>query len=58
MGDEDDEIALMTGQFGHYQQQVRREPWKTLALAFVAGAAAMGAAVVLVTSIVHLAAVH
>jgi hypothetical protein len=58
MNGEDDEIALMTQQFERYRQQVRREPWKALAIAFGAGAVAMGAAMVLVTAIWQLAAVH
>jgi hypothetical protein len=58
MNGEDDEIALMTEQFQRYRQQVRRQPGKALAVAFGAGAVAMGVAVVFVTAIWKLAAVH
>jgi hypothetical protein len=58
-GDDDvDEIALMAGLFGDHRQQERWKPWKALAVAFGGGAAAIGAAVLLLTSIACLAAVH
>jgi hypothetical protein len=53
-----DEIALMNGQFEHSRQQVRREPWKVLAIAFGAGMVAMGAAMIFVTAVWRLAAAH
>ena len=58
MNGEDDEIAVMTEQFQRYRQQVRQRPGRALAIAFGAGAVAMGAAVILVTAIWKLAAVH
>jgi hypothetical protein len=59
-GDDDDvdEIALMTDLFGDHRQRKRWEPWKVLAVAFGGGAVAIGTAVLLLTSIAHLAAVH
>ena len=53
-----DEIALMTGQFERHRQQVRSKPWKALAVVLGAGAVAIGAAVVLLSSMGHIAAVH
>lgn len=59
MPDTDDEerelrMALMTIQIEHYQQQIKWEPWKALAIAFGAGAAFMGAVVGLIGLILHL----
>lgn len=53
-----DEIALMTGQFERYRQQVRRASWKALAIAFGAGMVAVGAIMIFVTAIWRLAALH
>jgi hypothetical protein len=53
-----DEIALMIGQFDPDREQVRWKPWKALVVGFGAGAVAIGAAVVLLTSMGHLAALH
>src|ERR1700693_3876931 len=53
-----DEIALMPGQFERHRQQVRSKPWKALAVVFGAGAVAIGAAVVLLSSMGHIAAMH
>ena len=47
-------IALMTVQIEHYQQQIKWEPWKAMAVAFGAGAAFMGAMVALFGLILHL----
>jgi hypothetical protein len=44
----------MTVQIEHYQQQIKWEPWKAMAIAFGAGAAFMGAAVGLLGLILHL----
>lgn len=53
-----DEIALMIGQFDPDREQVRWKPWKALVVGFDAGAVAIGAAVVLLTSMGHLAALR
>jgi hypothetical protein len=47
-------IQLMTVQIEHYQQQIKWEPWRALALAFSAGAAFMGAVIALLGLILHL----
>ena len=60
MSDANDEerelrIKLMTVQIEHYQQQIKWEPWKAMAIAFGAGAAFMGAVVGFISLILHLA---
>lgn len=44
----------MTIQIKHFEEQVKWEPWKAMAIAFGAGAAFMGAMTALLTGIITL----